>query len=104
MKKSEFYGNTTLQPGQWYHVVVTGKRIKELKSEMRLYVNGRQDASQAVGATYAPRFYGHFHIGSAPEDGKVEGVHSFDGAITEVVEYDRVLTPKEVRDIYSSAQ
>ncbi len=103
VKKSEFYGNTTLQPQQWHHVVVTGKQIKGMKSEMCLYVNGRQDASQVVGATYAPRFYGHFHIGSVPEDGKVEGVHSFDGAITEVVEYDRALTPKEIQAIYSSA-
>ena len=71
---------------------------------MHLYVNGVEDASRVVRSTYSPQYFGHFYIGSAPEDGKVEGIHSFEGTITEVVEYDRALTSQEVRAIYSSVQ
>ncbi len=103
-RRSEFTGNAIFQPGQWYHVVVTGTWSKSMQSQVCLYVNGQKDAEKLVHSTYSPKFYGHFYIGSVPEEGKVEGIHSFDGTITEVVEYSRTLTPQEVREIYSSVQ
>ena len=101
--KDTFYSKVRIQPQKWYHVVLTGK-LDYGKGIINLFINGRKEASEPVINTCAPKFRWHLYLGSAPEIGKVAHMDSLDGAIEEIAEYNRALSPQEIMQLYLSSQ
>lgn len=82
------YSNSTLVAGTWYHIVATCDG-----STIRIYFNGKEDASGASGAS--PTFNADSMFNNAGSD-------TFDG----IIDYqrfwkDRALTASEVRALFS---
>ena len=85
-----------LKPEQWHHLAMSyDGRV------LRLYVNGRERSSQAVGKPRT-RGRGGLAIGRR-QDNASDGYH-FRGNIDEVRLYSRALSPEEVRSHYQSPE
>lgn len=79
-----------LSVGKWVHLVVSATRGGEAK----IYVNGVLDKSFVAG-NQAPNNY--ISIGDLRLNRKL----AFNGSIDEVVIWDKILTPEEIKEIYS---
>lgn len=91
---TDYSSGTSLNNGQWYHVVVTrnyqtGKTI--------LYLNGQQDSTWTFSVG-TPNTTGGIGIGAY-----YGGNWAIDGKLDDVRLYNRELSPKEVRDLYNWA-
>jgi hypothetical protein len=103
--RDTLYSKVKVQPGLWYHIAIAqAMEEKSGKKIMCLFINGREGVSQQVQQTYAPRFSGHFYLGSSPAEGEMVGIGSFVGAIAEIAEYNRALSAEEIKQLYLSAQ
>lgn len=92
-------GNQALQNGRWYHVVGTWG-----PNGMYLYVNGEQDASNAITAVGVPST-GSVQIGSQLSENYNASYRNFPfrGIIDDARIYRRTLTANEVKAIYDAA-
>jgi hypothetical protein len=95
--RSNAGGNTKCYPplpeGEWLHLVFTGDLAQSPANEIgTFYVNG---------APWTPTFsYNDFDNSTGLQDAGLY-VGNFDGVVDEVRIYDRVLTPQEVKLLYS---
>lgn len=90
-----YYGTTLLQANTWYHGGYTydGQNI-------RIYVNGVLEKTQAYTGMYVPAEYLTVFCWSMATAGAVVyGDYHFNGAINDVRAYDHCLSAKEVKDI-----
>ncbi len=96
--------DTIAQVGQWYHLAVTIEKT----GNAQLYVNGRAEGEpvslQKLSNFYAARFVGQLNVGALPEKIEIEGRESFNGAVADIIEYDRLLSEKEIRSLYNAAR
>jgi hypothetical protein len=79
-----------LSVGKWVHLIVSATKGGEAK----IYVNGVLDKSFIAG-NQAPNNY--LSIGDLRPNRKL----AFNGSIDEVVVWNRILTPEEVKEVYS---
>ena len=85
-------GKTSLQPGQWYHVVGTAQN----NGAMKLYVNGQEEGTSInVGTLWSG---GNRYLVGSNSNGFVY----FNGLIDEVRIYNRVLTADDVKALYDA--
>jgi hypothetical protein len=93
-------GKTVARPGQWYHVVVT----INWGQKKRLYVNGALEglSEQKVGAFVEGEYFNRFYIGGFSEESLAGDFDDFQGAICEVMVFDRILSGSEVLNLYQS--
>jgi len=90
------HGRTTIQPGQWYHVVGIHQR-----NRMRLFLNGHEDmkpfaASEDVATTDEP-----LTIGWSLE---AEKPWAFQGIMDDIAIWNRALSPKEVKEAFEAGK
>ncbi len=79
-------GTTTATAGDWYHLALTG----ETDGNMKLYVNGREEASTSIGQVETNT--GTYWLGTDyGED------YYYDGSIDEVRIWNAVRTPSQIR-------
>ncbi|MCK4998226.1 MAG: hypothetical protein KAS23_01785 [Anaerohalosphaera sp.] len=99
---SRIKGTTLIESGQWYHVVITAEK----EGIMRLFVNGREDA-ESLKTEFTKEYYNQISIGqqSGTDHGQVNNrMKAFVGAIDEISYYDRVITEKEISDLFRSVE
>jgi hypothetical protein len=92
------YSTTTLNEGQWYHLVGTWN-----SSSVNLYIDGEPDSSAAnPSGVSAPDTSGSLQIGAqiTETDGSKKN-YGFDGSIDEVAIYDYALNATEVEQLYN---
>ncbi|MEW1656134.1 MULTISPECIES: LamG domain-containing protein [unclassified Streptomyces] len=87
-------GTEQPQPGRWYHLTGT---YRQKDHQMRLYVDGKPAASRVASTKVAPT--GSVVIGRAKFNGKAADF--WNGDVSDVHIYDRVLTPDEVGSLSS---
>ncbi|AQT68825.1 FecR protein [Anaerohalosphaera lusitana] len=90
-----------LKPTKWYHTVIT----VDGKGYGQLYINGElQSQLKRLDAQYfAAKFYGNWQLGFNPRlSDEMPQLQSFDGAISEITEYDRILSPVEISKLYKA--
>lgn len=96
-------GSTVAQPGKWHHVAVT----VAANGDMRLFVNGTEEDNLSLIdlLLHVDPERDRIYIGSAAcgELDDREPMHSFEGGLDEIARYNRVLSPKEIRQLYMSA-
>jgi YVTN family beta-propeller protein len=87
--------STVFSSNKWYHIAFVYDNVN-----VRLYVNGVLDQTQAAGAI----LNGNNHpvtLGSAANGGNLcEANSHFDGLLDEVQIHNRALTPYEIRSLY----
>jgi hypothetical protein len=95
-------GNSTCGAGRYYHVA--GVVDREV-GEVRVYVDGKRDASKAFAKGAAGRDFGSepWRIGMAKPNAK-EYRYAAKGVIDDVRIYDRALTDDEVKALFSAAK
>jgi len=92
--------SSTLETGQWYHVVGVYDYVSDGSSIMRLYINGASAATEVTNAVGPQQTNDQYlGIGIQPIYG---GLRFFYGVIDEVKIYNRVLSAGEVSASYNS--
>ncbi len=92
-------GRTSIRPGQWYHVVMTGDE----NGQMRLFVNGQEDGKPVTSVGFLGGYFLDIHIGTKAVVHSTRIVlNRFRGAVDEISRYDRVLSEEEIRRLYQS--
>lgn len=84
-----YYGTTLMSTGKWYHVCYTYDG-----SVVKLYVDGKLDATHTVGALSVPAEYVSVFLWSYNHNNYI-----FSGRINDFRCYDHVLSPAEVKEI-----
>jgi hypothetical protein len=87
---NDLEGNTTLSPGQWYHLVW---RYDKDQQEQAIFVNGELDVAETGHTAFQGT--GLVSIGRRVSD------QYFDGLIDEVVIFNRALSASEVQTLYT---
>ncbi|MCK5000763.1 MAG: FecR domain-containing protein [Anaerohalosphaera sp.] len=90
---------TVVKPGRWYHIIVSCKA----NGRKVIFVDGREEDSIQVGSIEEVR-PDKIYVAGYPSEFKLHyPSHPFNGAISEIVRYDRALTAEEVKQLYLSA-
>ena len=96
--------DTVAQAGQWYLLAVTIDKM----GDAQIFVNGRAEGGKVsikkYSNFYPSRFVGQLYVGGLPEKVDIKGRESFNGAVADIVEYDRLLSEREIRSLYDAAR
>jgi hypothetical protein len=91
------FNNTSLQAGQWYHLVLTfSANTSAPNAGTRTYING---VLTGVGNVFTPRIASNAPLTIGRDTPAVSNT-LFNGLIDEPAIYNRTLTPDEIRDQY----
>jgi RNA polymerase sigma-70 factor, ECF subfamily len=93
-------GRFTVPLGSWTHVAFT----RSPDGTTVLYLDGREIARQQVAARPIARGPRRLMIGGGHSSGQRKPGQDFDGALDELVVYDRTLAPAEIQTLAAGAQ
>ncbi len=100
----KFSSQKVIQTGQWYYIVITRSATTAMRGKIALYVNAVRQVDATVHNSYMTRYMGNYYIADVPVQVRVAQWGSLHGAIAELAEYSRVLSPAEIKALYMSAQ